>query len=105
MFNLAVFAVYNKTERLSESKSPVRKKPETNFKPVTLHMADVSNYIHNYNESNLIDSRNTSFGTTTNLSNSKPLVGSFFSNNQFKTFFSKNPNETLNFSSFSSHKK
>ena len=76
--NLAVFAVYNKTERLSASKSPTKKKAETSFKPVTLHVADVTSYINHYNESNLSDSRNASFGTTANLSNVKPFIGSFF---------------------------
>ena len=94
-----MFAVYNKSERLSASKSPTKRKVETNCKPISLNLADVSSYIQNYNEINLVDSRNTSFGTTANLSNSKPIQGNLFNNDQ-KTFF-KNCNETLNFSNFS----
>ena len=91
--------MYNKTERLSGgSKSPVKRSAETNYKPVTIRVDDVSNYIQNYNQSNLIDTRNTSFGSISNLINSKPINASFFTNS--KAGF-KNNNEFLNFSNYS----
>ena len=80
------------------SKSPVKRNAETNYKPVTLRVEDVSSYIQNYSQNNIVDVRNSSFGSISNLSSSKPINANYFTNS--KASF-KNNNEFLNFSNYS----